>query len=252
MAGSEPSHDVLEHIDALRSTLLKIIGTYIILCVPCWFLATPLLDYLLTHAIPGGFSIHYFSLLEPFFAMIKLMLTLAAMASLPFTLFYLWQFVAPALLEEEKKFIRPLLLASFLLACVGAASAYFFLMPCVIAFSQSFAGPNMDPVIGLESFISMLLILVIAGALLFQFPVVLFTLLTLGIIDVQSMRRRRPVVIVGILILAAFLTPPDVVSQIALAVPACIFYELSILIFSRYKCKKRPGSEPPEKASPQP
>ncbi|MBR5680621.1 MAG: twin-arginine translocase subunit TatC, partial [Clostridia bacterium] len=153
---------------------------------------------------------------------------------------------------HEKKFIRPLLTVSFLLSCCGAAAAYFFLMPCVIAFSQSFAGPNMDPVIGLESFISMLLILVIAGALLFQFPVVLFTLLTLGIIDVQSMRRRRPVVIVGILILAAFLTPPDVISQIALAVPACVFYELSILIFSRYKRKKRPGAESPEKASPQP
>ena len=252
MAVPEPSHDVLEHIDALRSTLLKIIVTYALLCVPCWFLATPLLDYILTHAVPGGFSIHYFTLLEPFFAMIKLMLTLAAMASLPFTLFYLWQFVEPALLEDEKRFIRPLLLSAFLLACAGAAAAYFFLMPCVIAFSKSFAGPNMDPVIGLESFISMLLILVIAGALLFQFPVVLFTLLTLGIIDVRSMRRKRPVVIVGILILAGLLTPPDVVSQIALAVPACIFYELSILIFSRYKKKPGPGPETPEKTSVQP
>ena len=252
MAVPEPSHDVLEHIDALRSTLLKIIVTYALLCVPCWFLATPLLDYILTHAVPGGFSIHYFTLLEPFFAMIKLMLTLAAMASLPFTLFYLWQFVEPALLEDEKRFIRPLLLSAFLLACAGAAAAYFFLMPCVIAFSKSFAGPNMDPVIGLESFISMLLILVIAGALLFQFPVVLFTLLTLGIIDVRSMRRKRPVVIVGILILAGLLTPPDVVSQIALAVPACIFYELSILIFSRYKKKPDPGPETPEKTSVQP
>ena len=234
---------MLEHIDALRSTLLKIIGTYIVLCVPCWFLATPLLDYLLTHAIPGGFSIHYFSLLEPFFAMIKLMLTLAAMASLPFTLFYLWQFVAPALLEEEKKFIRPLVLSSYLLSCAGAAAAYFLLMPCVIAFSQSFSGPNMDAVIGVDSFISMLLILVIAGALVFQFPVILFTLLTLGIIDVDSMRKKRPVVIVGLLVLAGFLTPPDIVSQIALALPCWLFYELSILLFSHYKRKERPAEE---------
>ena len=246
MADLEVNHDVLEHLDALRAMLLKIIATYVVLCVPCWFLATPLLDYILTHAVPGGFSIHYFTLLEPFFAMIKLMLTLAAMASLPFTLFYVWQFVSPALLEREKRFIRPLLTASFLLACAGAAAAYFFLMPCVIAFSKSFSGPNMDPVIGLESFISMLLILVIAGALLFQFPVVLFTLLTLGVIDVRSMRRKRPVVIVGILILAALLTPPDVVSQVALALPAWLFYELSILLFSRYK-KPGPGAESPEK-----
>ena len=232
MAESEASHDVLEHIDALRRMLLKMIATYVVFCIPGWFLATPLLDYLLEHAVPGGFSIHYFTLLEPFFAMIKLMLTLAAMMSLPFSLFYLWQFVAPALLDHEKKFIRPLIISSFLLSC---AAAYFFLMPCVIAFSQSFSGPNMDPVIGLGSFISMLLILVIAGAVVFQFPVVLFALLTLGIIDVKSMRKRRPVVIVGLLVLAGFLTPPDIVSQIALALPCWLFYELSILMFSHYK-----------------
>ena len=250
MAESETSHDILEHIDALRRMLLKMIATYVVLCIPGWFLATPLLDYLLTHAVPGGFKIHYFTLLEPFFAMIKLMLTLAAMMSLPFSLFYLWQFVAPALLDHEKKFIRPLIVSSFLLSCAGAAAAYFFLMPCVIAFSQSFSGPNMDPVIGLGSFISMLLILVIAGAVVFQFPIVLFTLLTLGVINVESMRKRRPVVIVGLLVLAGFLTPPDVVSQIALALPCWLFYELSILIFSHYKKPDRSGGEEKDEVRP--
>ena len=235
MAEPETQSSVLEHIDALRAMLLKIIVTYVVLCVPGWFLASPLLDYLLKHAVPGGFTIHYFTLLEPFFVMIKLMLTLAAGMSLPFTLFYIWQFVAPALHDDEKKFIRPLVLVSYLLSCAGAAAAYFLLMPCVIAFSQSFSGPNMDAVIGVDSFISMLLILVIAGALVFQFPVILFTLLTLGVVSIESMRKKRPVVIIGILVLAGFLTPPDVVSQIALALPCWLFYELSILIFSHYK-----------------
>ena len=240
MADPEPKNDVLEHIDALRAMLLKIIVTYVVFCIPGWFLASPLLDYLLEHAVPGGFTIHYFTLLEPFFVMIKLMLTLAAMMSMPFTLFYIWQFVSPALLENEKKFILPLVSSSFLLAYAGAAAAYFFLMPCVISFSKSFSGPNMDPVIGVDSFISMLLILVIAGALLFQFPVILFTLLSLGIVDVNTLRKRRPAVIIGILVLSGFLTPPDVVSQIALALPAWLFYELSILLFSHYKRKERP------------
>ena len=243
MAEPEVQSGVMEHIDALRMMLLKIVMTYVVICIPGWFLSAPLLDYLLTHAVPGGFTIHYFTLLEPFFARIKLMLGLAAMISLPFTLYYIWQFIAPALLESEKKFIRPLVGSSFLLACAGVAAAYFFLMPCVIAFSLSFSGPNMDAVIGVESFISMLLVLVVAGALLFQFPVVLFTLLTLGVIDVASMRKRRPAVIVGILVLAGFLTPPDVVSQIALALPAWLFYELSILIFSHYRKPDRSGAE---------
>ena len=241
MAEPEAQNGVLEHLDALRAMLLKIIVTYAVLCVPGWFLASPLLDYLLTHAVPGGFKIHYFTLLEPFFVMIKLTLTLAAGMSLPFTLFFIWQFVAPALHDDEKKFIRPLVLASYLLSCAGAAAAYFLLMPCVIAFSQSFSGPNMDAVIGVDSFISMLLILVIAGALVFQFPVILFTLLTLGISSIDSMRRKRPVVIIGLLVLAGFLTPPDIVSQIALALPCWLFYELSILIFSHYKRKDRPA-----------
>ena len=240
MAEPEAQNGVLEHIDALRAMLLKIIGTFALFCVPGWFLASPLLDYLLTHAVPGGFKIHYFTLLEPFFVMIKLMLTLAAMMSLPFTLYFIWQFVAPALLDSEKKFIRPLVASSYFLSCAGAAAAYFLLMPCVIAFSQSFSGPNMDAVIGVDSFVSMLLILVIAGALIFQFPVVLFTLLSLGIISIESMRKKRPVVIIGILVLAGFLTPPDIVSQIALALPCWLYYELSILIFSHYKRKERP------------
>lgn len=249
MAEPELKHDVLDHIDALRAMFLKIIGTYIVFCIPGWFLATPLLNYLLEHAVPGGFTIHYFTLLEPFFVMIKLALTLAAMMSLPFTLFYVWQFVAPALFENEKRFICPLVSASFLLAGAGAASAYFLLMPCVIAFSKSFSGPNMEPVIGVDSFISMLLILVIAGVLVFQFPVALFTLLTLGVVDVDTLRKKRPFVIVGIFLLAGFLTPPDVISQIAMALPCCIFYELSILLFSRYKRKKRPAQEKDEMQS---
>ena len=243
MAEPEFQSGVLEHLDALRAMLLNIILTYAIFCVPGWFLSGPLLDYLLGHAVPGGFTIHYFTLLEPFFVMVKLMLAVAAAMSLPFTLFYIWQFVEPALHDSEKKFIRPLVASSFLLACAGAAAAYFLLMPCVIAFSQSFSGPNMDAVIGVDSFVSMLLILVIAGALVFQFPVVLFTLLTLGIIDVDSMRKRRPFVIIGLLILAGFLTPPDIVSQVALALPCWLFYELSILMFSHYKRKERPLEE---------
>jgi len=111
----------------------------------------------------------------------------------------------------------------------------------VIAFSKSFSGPNMEPVIGVDSFISMLLILVVAGALVFQFPVALFTLLALGIVDVETLRKKRPFVIVGIFLLAGFLTPPDVISQIAMALPCCIFYELSILLFSRYKRKECPA-----------
>lgn len=241
MAESESNQSVLEHIAALRVTLLWIIATYVLFCIPGWLWATPLLDYVLKHSVPGGFRIHYFTLLEPFFVMVKLTLTLAAAFSLPFTLFHLWRFIAPALHEDEKKFIRPIVAASYFLSCLGAGAAYFLLMPCVISFSLSFSGPNMEPTVGVDSFISMLLILVLAGALIFQFPVVLFTLLALGIVDVQSLRKKRPFVIVGIFILAGLLTPPDVVSQIAVAVPCCLFYELSILLFSRYKKKDRPG-----------
>ncbi len=225
----------LEHLDVLRGVLFKIIGVFVVLCIPAWFCVPPVVKWLLAYAAPEGFKLHYFSLMEPFFVQLKVMLALAFFASLPFTLYYLWGFIAPGLTERERRGIRSPLLLSFFLALTGAAFGILLIVPVIVKFSLSFQGENMAPVIGIESFMSMILLSALACAVLFQFPVVLLILMSLGVIDLEWARKQRPVVIVAILTVAAVVTPPDVLSQVLVAVPTYLLYEASLLIFRFYR-----------------
>lgn len=228
---SESDSSVWEHIEALRSMLIRSIGVFMLLCIPAWYFAQPVLDFLLRTSVPQGIVLHYFTVMEPFLTLLKLTCSLAFLASLPFTLYFIWQFVSPALMPDEKRMVVPLLLAAFGLAYAGIALTYFLMMPKIIQFSMSFAGHTMDPVIGVGSFVSLLLALMIACAILFQFPVLLYILMIMGFVSAESLAKRRSIVIVGILILAALLTPPDVVSQLMLAVPTWLLFELTIFLF---------------------
>ena len=124
----------LEHLDVLRGVLFKIIGVFSVLCVPAWFCAPYVMKRLLAYAAPAGFKLHYFSLMEPFFIQLKVMLTLAVFASLPFTAYYLWGFIAPGLTELERKRIRPPLFLSFFLAVAGAVFAILLIVPVIVRF----------------------------------------------------------------------------------------------------------------------
>ena len=163
------------------------------------------------------------------------MLTLAVFASLPFTAYYLWGFIAPGLTELERKRIRPPLFLSFFLAVAGAVFAILLIVPVIVRFSLSFQTEGMEPVIGIESFVSMMLLSALACAVLSQFPVLLLILLSLGIVDLAWVRKQRAVVLVAILIIAAVVTPPDVVSQLMVAVPTYLLFEGSLLFFRFYR-----------------
>ncbi len=225
----------LEHLDVFRGVLFKIIGTFCFLCIPAWFCAPYIMKWLLAFATPEGFKLHYFSLMEPFFVQLKVMLTLAIFVSLPSTAYYLWEFIAPGLTELERKRIRPPLLLSFFLAVAGALFAILLIVPVIVRFSLSFQTEGMEPVIGIESFVSMMLLSALACAALFQFPVLLLILLSLGIIDIAWVRRQRAVVLVVILIVAAVVTPPDIFSQLMVAVPTYLLFEASLLLFRFYR-----------------
>ncbi len=221
----------LGHLEVLRFVLFKIFGTFCLLLIPAWVVSQKLVDLLLEYAAPKGFTLHYFSLMEPFFIRLKMCLTLAFFVSLPFTFYFLWQFVSPGLLEYERKMLKGPLWAAFFLAAFGIVFALLFIVPAIVAFSLSFAGPQMQPVIGIDSFVSMILVSVLACGLLFQFPLILYGLLACGIVELDTLRRHRPAVIVIILTVAAILTPPDVLSQILLAVPTWLLFEASLLLF---------------------
>jgi len=228
--GEKQELSFLEHLEVLRGVLFKVTGVYVLLCIPAWFCAPYVLRSLLEYAAPEGFKLHYFTLMEPFFLQLKIMLTLALFASLPFTLYMIWDFVAPALTKEERAAVRRPLLLSFFLALAGAAFALGLIVPAVIRFSRSFEGPEMEAVIGIGSFVSMMLLSMLACAALFQFPVIMMILFAIGIVDSAWLKKQRAVVLVAILIIAALVTPPDIVSQLMAAVPTYLLFELTLLL----------------------
>lgn len=235
MAADPDNAGFLEHLEALRAVLLKTLSLFVAGCIPGWYFSDRLLKLLLDYAAPEGFALHYFTLMEPFLTRVKIMLMLSLVITLPGALWWIWGFIAPALTVQERKALRTPMLSVLLLAALGAAVSVVFIVPALVRFSLSFAGPEMKPVIGIGDFIGLILLVILAGMLLFQLPMVLLGLLTIGVVDLETVRRKRPFVVVVIFFLAALLSPPDVLSQLLLAVPTWLLFELSMLIYSMRK-----------------
>ena len=222
----------LEHLEALRAVLLKILLLFAVGCIPGWYFSDRLLKILLQYAAPEGFALHYFTLMEPFLTRLKMMLMFSLCITLPGALWWIWSFVSPALTDQERKALRMPMISILLLALLGAVVTILFVVPALVQFSLSFAGPEMRPVIGIGDFVSLILMVILAGMVLFQMPMVLLGLLTLGITDIDTVRKKRPVIIVVIFILSAVFSPPDVFSQLLLAIPTWLLFELSLLWYS--------------------
>ena len=223
---------VLEHLEALRRMFFKIFAVFAIFCIPCWIFSGKMVDALLKYSAPEGFKLHYFSLMEPFFVRLEVMMVAAAIVSCPFTLAFIWEFIRPALHKNEVSKLAVPLFFIIILALLGGTVALLGMVPAVMEFSISLAGAEFTPVIGIGNFVSLVLGLVIAGMLAFQFPLIVFALLTLGIVSLETMRKMRRIIIVIILIAAGILTPPDIASQILMALPCYLLFEAALLIYS--------------------
>jgi len=219
-----------DHLEALRGVLLRGLAVYALLFLPAWYFAPKLRDLLLSFAAPEGFKLHYFSLLEPFFVQLKVALALALLVSLPVWLKLLWDFIVPALRENERRAGRLPVVAGSFLAAAGASVGIFLILPAVVRFSLSFVSDSLDPVIGIGGFIDFALAAALGGALLFQFPLVLLALVATGVVPLAALRRKRGEVLVGLLIAGALLTPPDAVSQLLLTLPAYLLFEATLLV----------------------
>lgn len=187
------------------------------------WLAAPLVAHL-----PKGATLIATNPISPFMVPIKVTMLAALMLALPVVLYQLWAFIAPGLYSHEKKLVMPLIISSTLLFFAGVAFCYFFVFGKVFAFIQSFAPKSITAAPDIESYLSFVLNMFIAFGAAFEVPVVLVILARMNIVSVEKLKAFRSYFIVIAFVIAAVVTPPDVVSQLALAIPMCILYEVGI------------------------
>ena len=187
-------------------------------------LAAPLVSQL-----PKGATLIATNVISPFVVPLKITLLAAFLLALPVVLYQVWAFVAPGLYSHEKKLVLPLVVSSTLLFFLGVAFCYFFVFGQVFKFIQGFAPKSITAAPDIEAYLSFVLTMFIAFGASFEVPIVVVVLARMGIVSIEKLRAFRGYFVVLAFIIAAVITPPDVVSQLALAIPMCLLYEAGIL-----------------------
>jgi sec-independent protein translocase protein TatC len=235
----------LSHLIELRDRLIRALLAILIvfLCLFPWardlysVLAQPLLA-----SLPKGGQMIATDVVGVFLVPMKVTLMVAFVIALPVVLFQAWAFVAPGLYAHEKKLVLPLIVASVLLFIIGMAFAYFLVFPTVFGFMASVAPEGVAWMTDIDKYLSFVLTTFMAFGITFEVPVVVIVLVRMGIVSIAKLKEIRPYVIVGAFVIGAIFTPPDVLSQVMLAVPLWLLYELGILL-ARFISVKKPADE---------
>ena len=183
----------------------------------------------LTSALPEGTKMVAIGVVTPFMVPLKVTAMVAFVLALPFILFQAWGFIAPGLYAHERRLGIPLIISSTILFLLGMAFCYFFVFGQVFHFINSFAPKSITPAPDIEAYLSFVMSMFLAFGLSFEVPVALVVMVKLGVVKVEKLKEWRSYFVVGAFVVAAVVTPPDVVSQLALAIPMCLLYELGIL-----------------------
>lgn len=241
---SEASETFISHLVELRDRLLKVIIALLLVffCLAPWagsiydLLALPMMS-----SLPTGTKMIATGVVTPFMVPIKVTLLAAFVIALPYVLYQAWAFVAPGLYTHEKRFALPLIVGSTLLFLAGMAFCYFFVFRTVFHFIGEFAPQSITPAPDIEQYLSFVMTMFLAFGITFEVPILVILLARFGIISVEKLREMRPYVIVGAFIIAAVVTPPDVVSQFMLAVPMCLLFELGLFLARFVTPRSRAG-----------
>src|SRR3981189_2139190 len=225
----------ISHLIELRSRLVRAVAAVMVIFVVLfiWPGSGPIYDALalpLMSALPEGARMIAIGVITPFMVPVKVTALVAFMIALPYVLYQAWAFVAPGLYEHEKKLALPLVIGSTALFLLGVAFCYFFVFGRVFAFINNFAPKSITPAPAIEAYFSFVITMFLAFGITFEIPIVVILLVRVGLVSVQKLREVRPYVIVGAFVVAAVVTPPDVLSQFMLALPMCILYEAGLFL----------------------
>lgn len=232
---------LISHLVELRDRLMRAVICIGVIFVPCAIYSNELFTLVATPLIekmPAGTSMIATSLVSPFLAPLKLALFVALFISMPYVLYQAWAFVAPGLYKHEKRFAVPLVVSSILLFYAGVAFAYFVVFPIMFSFFTTSAPAGVQMMTDMQNYLDFVLLLFFAFGVAFEIPIATVLLAFTGMVSVETMGKNRGYVLLGIFVVAAFLTPPDAISQTAMALPMYALYEIGIL-GSRFLLKKR-------------
>lgn len=228
----------LSHLFELRDRVIKSVLAIIVVfvCLVYWapdifhWFAQPLLE-----ALPAGGKMIVTDVTGSFFVPMKVTMLVAFLIALPVVMYQLWAFIAPGLYLHERKLILPLVVSSYTLFIIGMAFAYFLVFPTVFQFMASYNAPlGAEMSTDIDNYLSFAMTTFLAFGITFEVPVVVVVLVRMGMVPLAKLKEIRPYVIVGAFVIAAIVTPPDVLSQLLLAVPMTLLYELGLLIARFY------------------
>ena len=230
---TEPEDSFLSHLFELRDRLIRALAAIgiVFICLFPWakelyaLLAQPLLA-----SLPAGGQMIATDVVGVFLVPMKVALMVAFLIALPYVLYQVWAFVAPGLYAHEKRLALPLVAASVALFFIGMAFAYFLVFPTVFGFMAKVAPEGVAWMTDIEKYLSFVMSTFIAFGVTFEVPIIVIVLVQMHVVELKTLREWRPYVIVGAFVIGAIFTPPDVISQLMLAIPLCLLYELGMLM----------------------
>lgn len=223
----------IEHLKELRSRLLRVFvvaGIFLICCLPFANEIYFLISSPLTAILPENSTMIATEVTSPFIAPLRLAIYSALILSMPYSLFELWGFIAPGLYKSEKTFVLPLLISSGVLFYAGVAFAFFVVSPIILNFFIAAAPDSIQVMTDINKYLDFVLKLFFAFGLAFEIPVATFLIISTGITNKKTIKKIRPYLIIGFFVLAMLLTPPDIFSQLFLAIPMWLLFEIGLLI----------------------
>ncbi|RZS84292.1 twin-arginine translocase subunit TatC [Pigmentiphaga kullae] len=238
----------ISHLVELRDRLLKAIIAIVAVFIVLFLYpgASAIYDVLaqpMLATLPPGTRMIATGVITPFMVPVKVTLLASFVLALPFVLYQAWAFVAPGLYQHEKRLALPLIVSSTLLFLSGMAFCYFVVFKTVFHFIATFAPQSITPAPDIEAYLNFVMTMFLAFGLTFEVPVAVVLLVKTGVTTVAKLSAARGYVVVGAFVLAAVVTPPDVVSQFLLAVPLCVLYELGLVAARFVKSRESDSTE---------